>query len=112
MLRSTMRQLAGAKKRSARKPTFRPHFEALERRDLMSALAGLPTVPVTGLGVAKGYAPPSPTAAGLALINELPNTPVRSRRPGGLPARRLRLAQRHAGHPEQRDGRLYLGHAG
>ena len=76
MLRSTMRQLAGAKKRSARKPTFRPRCEALERRDLMSASAGLQTVPVTGLGVVKGYT--SPTAAGLALINGLADTPVRA----------------------------------
>jgi hypothetical protein len=76
MLRSAMRKLAGGQKGPARKPTFTPRCEALERRDLMSASAGLQTVPLTGLGVVKGYA--SPTAAGLALINGLADTPVRA----------------------------------
>jgi hypothetical protein len=50
--------------------------EALEERTVMSVLSG--THAVASGGLAGAFAPPQPTAAGLALINSLPNTLVRS----------------------------------
>jgi hypothetical protein len=65
-------------KKSAPKSTFRPELEALEQRDLMSGFSIIRPVPVTTGTFAGAYAPPQPTAAGLALINSLPDTPVKT----------------------------------
>jgi hypothetical protein len=72
-------QLFSAPKKTAPRPTYKPQLEALENRELMS---------VSPINVAGDLAPTSreaylgspyqPTPAGLALINSLPNTPVRT----------------------------------
>src|SRR2546427_5004053 len=60
-----------------RKTSFRPQFEALEKRDTPSVSTLLHSVAITS-GTLTLYIPPQPTAAGLALINGLPATPVRT----------------------------------
>jgi Calpain family cysteine protease len=54
----------------------RLQMETLEDRTVMSVLTG--THVVTSGGLAGAFAPAPPTAAGLALISSLPDTPVRS----------------------------------
>src|SRR5690242_11916781 len=71
-LRSTL--FSGRTQRN-RKATYKPQFEALEKREVMTLLGGVRVGPGTLTG---GFLPPPPTAAGLALINSLPATPVRS----------------------------------
>jgi predicted outer membrane repeat protein len=68
--------LFSTRKAPGRKPTFKPRCEALERRDLMSAVVH--PVPVTGVHNNNGSVPPAPTAAGLALLSGLPATPARA----------------------------------
>jgi hypothetical protein len=59
------------------KGTFKPHLEALERREVMSLVTSgiLANPPTSVLGNFYG---PQPTPAGLALINSLPATPVKT----------------------------------
>ena len=69
------RNLWTSRKTTGRRTSYKPHFEALERREVLSA------VPLTNPAVVAVVAPadaPSPTPAGLALINSLPDTPVRT----------------------------------
>jgi hypothetical protein len=69
-------KLFAGRKKPDGKPGFRPRLEALERRDLMTGLAGLPVGGITVVNGGSLTLPP--TAAGLALINGLPDTPVRA----------------------------------
>jgi hypothetical protein len=69
------RNLWTSRKTTGRRTSYKPHFEVLERREVLSA------VPLITPAVAAVVAPadvPSPTPAGLALINSLPDTPVRT----------------------------------
>src|SRR6516225_6277107 len=64
------RNLWTSRKTTGRRTSYKPHFEALERREVLSA------VPLTNPAVVAVVAPadaPSPTPAGLALINSLPD---------------------------------------
>jgi hypothetical protein len=78
-LRRLIHKLFPSQKKPCRKATFTPAFETLEERQLMSVFSVMSGVLVgpTG-GFAGAFAPPQPTAAGLALINSLPDTPVRA----------------------------------
>jgi hypothetical protein len=69
-------KLFASRKKPERKPTFRPWCEALERRDLMATLTGIQTTQSGGLVLGGGSA--APTAAGLAFLSGLPDTPVRA----------------------------------
>jgi hypothetical protein len=64
-------------KTRGRKATFKPQVESLENREVMSRFSVLSSIAVTS-GTFKNVDTPQPTAAGLALINSLPNTPVRA----------------------------------
>jgi hypothetical protein len=58
-----------------RKPRFSPQIEVLEQREVLSVSTVLQGVAVTGVHVFKDPGP-QPTAAGLALINSLPDATV------------------------------------
>jgi hypothetical protein len=69
-------KLFSGRKKPGRKATFKSQFEALEKREVMS-VTSIGTVAVISGVLADPYGP-QPTAAGLALINGLADTPVRS----------------------------------
>jgi hypothetical protein len=66
-------------KKPGRKSTFKPQFETLEKREVMSGFSALSgVVATTSWTLGGAFLPPQPTAAGLALFNSLPDTPVRT----------------------------------
>jgi len=72
-------KLFSGHKTPLRKATFKPHFETLENREVMSVASAVQAVAVNvGAFKLDTLLPPQPTAAGLALINGLPDTPVRT----------------------------------
>ncbi len=74
-------KLMSGNKTSSHKTTFRPRFEPLEERELMSAtsLAAGTGLTNTNVNLSPGGAMGlQPTPAGLALINGLADTPVKS----------------------------------
>src|SRR5262249_42113908 len=71
----THKLFAGPKK-PGRKATCKPQVEALEKREVRSVLGGL--VGGTSGTLTGADNPPPPTPEGLALINSLPGTLVRS----------------------------------
>jgi hypothetical protein len=72
------KKLFSTHKKPRRQATYKPQIEVLEKRELMSVVP-LPVVGTTGILASAGaFLPPQPTADGLALINSLPDTPVRS----------------------------------
>jgi hypothetical protein len=74
--RSELRsRLFSGRKQRNRKATYKLQLEALEKREVMTLLGGVRVGPGTLTGA---FLPPPPTTAGLALINSLPDTPVRS----------------------------------
>ncbi len=72
------RKLFNGNKKPGHKATFKPYLEALESREVMSVVHPPVAILSTAGTFENSSYTPAPTAAGLALINNLADTPVRS----------------------------------
>ncbi len=71
-------KLFSTNKKPVRKSSFKPQFDTLERREVMTTLGVAQFIGTTATNFETVYTPPAPTAAGLAVVNSLPNATVRA----------------------------------